>query len=79
MALGVQQQVGRLDVAVEDALPVSVFESLGHLHAEPRDAAKVSGLGREVGPDQRSSWSGPPDDARRRVPTWCEVRKKVAA
>ena len=43
LALGVEQQVGRLDVAVEDALLMSVFERLGHLDADPRHAHECTG------------------------------------
>ena len=39
---GVQQQVRRLDVAVEDALAVGVGQGLGHLDADPRHALPVS-------------------------------------
>ena len=37
----VDQQVGRLDVAVEDAVLVGVVEGLGGLDAEPGDGAEV--------------------------------------
>ena len=33
----IKQQVGRLDVAVQRALPVGVVQSVGHLHTDPRD------------------------------------------
>ena len=32
---GVQQEVRRLDVAVENALLVGVLQGVGHLHADP--------------------------------------------
>ena len=35
--LDVQQQVRRLDVAVQDPLAVGVVQGLGHLEADPRD------------------------------------------
>ena len=40
---GVEQQVGRLDVAVEDAVLVGVVQGLGGLHAEAGDGAVVVG------------------------------------
>ena len=45
LALSVQQQVGGLDVAVEDALLVGILQSLRHLDADPRHAAKILRLG----------------------------------
>ena len=43
-ARGVQQQVGRLDVAVQDALGVGVGQGLGRLHADAGDGTGVGGL-----------------------------------
>ncbi len=42
----VEQQVGRLDVAVDDAQVVGVRQSLGHLHPQPGHAAEVLHLRR---------------------------------
>ena len=42
MPRGVQQQVRRLDVAVEDALPVGVLQGVGHLDADPGHALPVA-------------------------------------
>ena len=57
VALGVEQEVRGLDVAVQNALLMSIFEGLGHLDAEPRHAAKIPGLGmaRTVRIDRRRS------------------------
>ena len=41
----VQQQVGRLDVAVQGPLPVGVFQGVGHLNADPRHAPPVAMTG----------------------------------
>ena len=39
--VGVEQQVRRLDVAVEDPLVVGVLQGVGHLDADPRHALPV--------------------------------------
>ena len=44
LALGVEQEVGRLDVAVEDAAGVGVVQRLGGLHAEPGHVADVGAV-----------------------------------
>ena len=52
-AVGVEQEVRRLDVAVQDAVLVGVVEGLGDLKPDPRHASRVLrgrvGRGREAG------------------------------
>jgi hypothetical protein len=49
----VQQQVGRLDIAMEDALAVGILQGLGYLHADAGDALVIPAVGvgqcRELG------------------------------
>ena len=45
VAVAVQQQVRRLDVAVQDALAVGVGQRLGHLDADPRHALGKPAVG----------------------------------
>ena len=45
--LVVEQQVRRLDVAVDHPLAVGVGQRLGHLHADPR---RLAGIGTSRGP-----------------------------
>ena len=57
----VQQQVGRLDVAVQDALAGGVGQGVGHLHADaghalPVLAARLAQRGR-LGSARASGWS----------------------
>ena len=67
-AAGVQQQVRRLDVAVEDALLVGVLQRLGHLHADLGHALPV---GRPTCPALASPLPlpGKTTDDERRSPT----------
>ena len=44
-AVGVEQQVGRLDVAMNDPLAGGVRQRLGRLHAQPGDAEGVAVIG----------------------------------
>ena len=60
---GVEQEVRRLDVAVEDALLVGVLQGVGHLHADPGHALPV---GR---PLALGSHPARPRRARQRRPT----------
>jgi hypothetical protein len=50
VAGGVQQDVRRLDVAMEEAAAVGVVQGLGNLPADPRDGA---GVGAGGGPGRR--------------------------
>ena len=43
-AVGVQDQVGGLDVPVQGALAVGIVQGVGHLHAYLRDAAPVAAV-----------------------------------
>ncbi len=51
VALGVEQEVGRLDVTVEHALAVGIFERLGDLESDAGHAAEEGAVG--VRPGQR--------------------------
>jgi hypothetical protein len=51
VAEGVEQEVRRLDVAVQDVAGVGIGQGVGDLGAEPGDLAEVPGLGR---PDERA-------------------------
>ena len=58
-AVGVDQEVGRLDVAMEDAQAMGVVQRIGRLDAQPGDvAAEVPVL--MDGPDGRRRRDGPP-------------------
>ena len=70
-ALGVHQDVRRLDVAVEDALAMGVGQRLGHLDAQAGDAPVIVGLGRrrrQLGVrgavDAAGAGAGPPGETR---------------
>ena len=45
VAVGVEQEVGGLDVAVDDVLAMGIIERIGDLGSQPGDFAEVSGFG----------------------------------
>ena len=62
VAVVVEQQVRRLDVAVQDPLAVGVVQGLGHLHADPGHAPAVAAVG--VGQRRQLGRTGPGDGRR---------------
>ncbi len=75
-AVGVEQQVGRLDVAVQHALAVRVRQPFGGLHPQECDAAMVAGAGLVA---QISPWGGRGTGSRRQGGYGPARRGRIAA
>ena len=68
----IDQEVGRLDVAMEDAQAMGVVQRIGRLDAQPGDVAAEGPVLMDR-PDGRRRRDGRPPPGRPRVETSCEL------